>query len=113
MPFFSLAVAMAAYDGIHKASWSIVADQCQPQGVEIFLMKMVFYPGKGYYAFIHVGNGSGLRADEPMGQYLAEEHGLAVVPGLSFRPMAVIGSASPMRRHLSGPRGRPNGFWKA
>jgi aspartate/methionine/tyrosine aminotransferase len=43
--------------------------------------------GKGYYAFIHVGKwvrSKGWADSEPMGQYLAEEHGLAVVPGAFF-----------------------------
>ena len=45
--------------------------------------------GKGYYAFIHVGKwleAHGWADSEPMGQYLAEEHGVAVVPGAFFSP---------------------------
>ena len=45
--------------------------------------------GKGYYAFIHVGSwlaGHGWADSEPLGQYLAEEHGLAIVPGAFFSP---------------------------
>jgi aspartate/methionine/tyrosine aminotransferase len=43
--------------------------------------------GKGYYAFIHVGKWlqkRGWTDSEPIGQYLAEEHGVAVVPGAFF-----------------------------
>ena len=43
--------------------------------------------GKGYYAFIHIGKwleSRGWEDSEPMGQYLAEEHGLAIVPGAFF-----------------------------
>jgi len=45
--------------------------------------------GKGYYAFVHCGEwvrARGWADSEPMGQYLAEEHGLAVVPGAFFSP---------------------------
>ena len=45
--------------------------------------------GKGYYAFIHVGKWMerrGWPSTEPMGQYLAEECGLAIVPGAFFSP---------------------------
>jgi aspartate/methionine/tyrosine aminotransferase len=45
--------------------------------------------GKGYYAFIHVGeyiNAKGWADTEPLGQYLAENHGVAVVPGAYFSP---------------------------
>ena len=45
--------------------------------------------GKGYYAFIHVGDWLGFRGwtdSEPLGQYLAEEHGVAIVPGAYFSP---------------------------
>ena len=43
--------------------------------------------GKGYYAFIYVGNWLRERGwvdTEPLGQYLAEEHGVAIVPGAFF-----------------------------
>jgi len=45
--------------------------------------------GKGYYAFIHMGGWlqkRGWQDSEPLGQYLAEEHGIAVVPGAFFSP---------------------------
>jgi aspartate/methionine/tyrosine aminotransferase len=43
--------------------------------------------GKGYYAFIHVGDWlkrRGWADSEGLGQYLAEEHGVAIVPGAYF-----------------------------
>jgi aspartate/methionine/tyrosine aminotransferase len=43
--------------------------------------------GKGYYAFIHVGEylqRRGWQDTEQLGQYLAEEHGVAIVPGVYF-----------------------------
>ena len=45
--------------------------------------------GQGYYAFIHVGRwlqGRGWADSEPLGQYLAENHGVAIVPGAFFSP---------------------------
>jgi aspartate/methionine/tyrosine aminotransferase len=45
--------------------------------------------GKGYYAFIHIGKWLEMRGwpdSEPVGQYLAEEHGIAIVPGVYFSP---------------------------
>jgi aspartate/methionine/tyrosine aminotransferase len=45
--------------------------------------------GKGYYAFIQVAQwlrARGWADSEPLGQFLAEEHGLAVVPGVYFSP---------------------------
>ena len=43
--------------------------------------------GKGYYAFINVGQwvaAKGWKDTEALGQYLAEQHGVAVVPGIYF-----------------------------
>jgi len=45
--------------------------------------------GKGYYAFINVGEfiqAKGWADSEPLGQYLAENHGVAIVPGAFFSP---------------------------
>jgi aspartate/methionine/tyrosine aminotransferase len=89
--FYSLAVAMAAYElGYEKASRSIVeptnasrkvlGDLLDEHGFQYIL-------GKGYYAFIHVGKwlqAKGWKDTEALGQYLAEQHGLAVVPGVYF-----------------------------
>ncbi len=91
--FYSLAVAMAAYElGYAKAAHSII----EPTNASRILLKQfldshdfTYILGKGYYAFIHVGPWLHAKAwadTEPMGQYLAEEHGLAVVPGAFFSP---------------------------
>jgi aspartate/methionine/tyrosine aminotransferase len=45
--------------------------------------------GKGYYAFINVGEfikAKGWTDSEPLGQYLAENFGVAIVPGAFFSP---------------------------
>jgi aspartate aminotransferase len=91
--FYSLAVAMAAYEmGYDEASRSIV----EPTNASRVVLRdyldehgFNYILGKGYYAFIHVADwlrGCGWEDTEPMGQYLAEEHGLAVVPGAFFSP---------------------------
>ena len=91
--FYSLAVAQAAYEmGYAEASRTIV----EPTNASRKILKGILTQhgfthimGKGYYAFIHIGQwlGKGGWTDsEPMGQYLAEEHGLAVVPGAFFSP---------------------------
>ena len=91
--FFSLAVAMAAYEmGYAEASRPIVEPTNASRKVlKGFLDKagFTYILGKGYYAFIHVGKwmqSRGWTDTEPVGQYLAEEHGLAVVPGAFFSP---------------------------
>ncbi len=91
--YYSLAVAMAAYQmGYRKASRSIV----EPTNASRKVLKQYledngvkYILGKGYYAFIHVGGWleeSGWKDSEPLGQYLAEEHGVAIVPGAFFSP---------------------------
>ena len=91
--FYSLAVAMAAYEmGYAEASRSIVAPtNASRQVLKAFLEEqgLTHILGKGYYAFIEVGKwirARGWADTEPLGQYLAEEHGLAVVPGAFFSP---------------------------
>ena len=91
--FYSLAVAQAAYEmGYTEASRTIIEPTNASRKVlKDFLTRQGFIHimGKGYYAFIHVGQWLGRRGwtdTEPMGQYLAEEHGLAVVPGAFFSP---------------------------
>jgi aspartate aminotransferase len=91
--FYSLAVAMAAYQkGYAEASRSIVDPTNASRLVlKDFLEKkgFTYILGKGYYAFIHVGKwleARGWTDSEPLGQYLAEEHGVAVVPGAFFSP---------------------------
>jgi aspartate aminotransferase len=91
--FFSLAVAMAAYEmGYAEASRSIV----EPTNASRIVLKglleksgMQHIIGKGYYAFLNVGEfikAKGLADSEPLGQYLAENFGVAVVPGAFFSP---------------------------
>jgi aspartate/methionine/tyrosine aminotransferase len=91
--YFSLAVAMAAYEmGYAQASRTIV----EPTNASRKVLKkflddhqFTYILGKGYYAFIHVGKwlaSRGWSDSEPMGQYLAEEHGVAIVPGAYFSP---------------------------
>jgi len=91
--FFSLAVAMAAYEmGYAHASRPIV----EPTNASRTVLKGLLHKsglqhilGQGYYAFINVGEfiqAKGWLDSEPLGQYLAEEHGVAVVPGAYFSP---------------------------
>jgi aspartate/methionine/tyrosine aminotransferase len=91
--FYSLGVAMAAYQmGYREASRSIV----EPTNARRLVLKdfldregFKYILGKGYYAFIHVGDwleASEWKDSEPLGQYLAEEHGVAIVPGAFFSP---------------------------
>jgi aspartate aminotransferase len=91
--FYSLAVAMAAYEiGYAEASRTIV----QPTNASRKALKplleqtgMQHIIGKGYYAFINVGEylrAKGWADSEPLGQYLAENYGVAIVPGAFFSP---------------------------
>lgn len=91
--FYSMAVAMVAYQmGFASASRSIVEPtNASRQALRAFIEqhRLRAILGQGYYAFIHVGewlSKKGWRDSEPLGQYLAEEHGLAVVPGAFFSP---------------------------
>ncbi len=89
--FYSVAVAQAAYEmGYANACRSIV----EPTNASRVILKQFldqngfrYILGKGYYAFIDVSRwleSRGWADTEPMGQFLAEEHGLAVVPGVYF-----------------------------
>lgn len=91
--YYSLAVAMTAYRmGYKEASRSIVEPTNASRKVlKQFLeeKEMKYILGKGYYAFIHVGDwlkARGWPDSEPLGQYLAEDHGVAIVPGAFFSP---------------------------
>lgn len=91
--FYSMAVAIAAYQmGFAAASRSIIEPtNASRRALKAFLEQhgLRAILGKGYYAFIHVGDWlvrKGWRDSEPLGQYLAEEHGLAIVPGAFFSP---------------------------
>jgi aspartate/methionine/tyrosine aminotransferase len=92
-PFYSLAVAMAAYEmGYATAAKTII----EPTNASRVVLKkllaesgMQHIIGKGYYAFMNVGEfvkAGGLADSEPLGQYLAENHGIAIVPGAFFSP---------------------------
>jgi aspartate/methionine/tyrosine aminotransferase len=89
--FYSLAVAMAAYEiGYEKVTRGIVEPTNASRLVlKDFLVEHNFQHvlGKGYYAFINVGpwlKSKGWANSEPLGQYLAEQYGVAVVPGVYF-----------------------------
>jgi aspartate aminotransferase len=91
--FFSLAVAMAAYEmGFDKAAQTII----EPTNASRVVLKKLLAEqgfqhiiGKGYYAFMNVSEfiqAKGWADSEPLGQYLAENHGIAIVPGAFFSP---------------------------
>ena len=89
--FYSVAVALAAYElGYEKVSRSIVEPTNASRKVlKDFLVEHNFQHilGKGYYAFINVSQwlqAKGWKDSEALGQYLAEQVGLAVVPGIYF-----------------------------
>ena len=91
--FYSLAVAMAAYEmGFTEAAKTII----EPTNASRVALKKLLAEsglqhiiGKGYYAFMNVGEfikAKGWEDSEPLGQYLAENNGVAIVPGAFFSP---------------------------
>lgn len=89
--YYSMAVAIAAYAmGYRNASRGIV----EPTNASRRTLRaaldeqgLTYVLGQGYYCFIYVGpwlKAAGWDDSEPLGAYLAEEHGLAVVPGAFF-----------------------------
>ena len=91
--FYSLAVAMSAYEmGFAEVAKTI----SEPTNASRIVLKKLLSEsglqhiiGKGYYAFMNVGEyikARGWADTEPLGQYLAENHGVAVVPGAFFSP---------------------------
>ena len=91
--FYSLAVAMAAYEmGYSEAAKTII----EPTNASRFALKKLlaesglqYILGKGYYAFMNVGEfikAKGWADTELLGRYLAENYGVAVVPGAFFSP---------------------------
>jgi aspartate/methionine/tyrosine aminotransferase len=91
--FHSMAVAMAAYEmGFPRAAATIVAPTNASRKELAALLPRLglrHIMGQGYYAFLHVGEWirkKGWADGERLGQYLAEMHGLAVVPGAFFSP---------------------------
>jgi aspartate aminotransferase len=91
--YFSQAVAIAAYEMGYA---SVVRTIVEPTNASRIALRSAldrtgfrYILGKGYYAFIHVGEwlaARGWQDTESMGQYLAEEHGVAIVPGAFFSP---------------------------
>ncbi len=91
--FFSLAVAMAAYEQGFAAASAPIAGPCRASRAWLrdFLKAqgLTHIIGQGYYAFINVAAGlqaKGWADSEPLGQHFAENHGVAVVPGAFFSP---------------------------
>ncbi len=91
--FYSLAVAMAAYEmGYQEASRTIVEPTNASRKVLKSLLEkqgFQYILGKGYYSFINVGDcirAKGWADSEPLGLYLAEQFGVAIVPGAFFSP---------------------------
>ncbi len=91
--FFSLAVAMAAYEqGLLNAAAPIIEPtRASRAWLKAYLKEqgLTHIIGQGYYAFIKVADSleaKGWADSEPMGQYLAENHGVAIVPGAFFSP---------------------------
>lgn len=89
--YYSQAVAIAAYQmGYANACRSIV----EPTNASRIVLRenldehgFEYILGKGYYAFINVARwiqAKGWENSELMGRYLAEEYGVAVVPGVFF-----------------------------
>ncbi len=92
-PYYAQAVLLAALEfGYTQSARNIVEPTAQSRAwLRTFLAQhhLRFIIGQGYYAFIHVGTwlqARGWADTEPLGQYFAEEHGLAVVPGVFFSP---------------------------
>jgi aspartate aminotransferase len=113
--FFSLAVAMAAYEmGYTEAARPIV----EPTNASRVALQqllagsgMQHILGKGYYAFINVGEfiqARGWADSEPLGQYLAENFGVAVVPGAFFSPFG----NDWIRFSYATPAERTQGAWE-
>jgi aspartate/methionine/tyrosine aminotransferase len=111
--FYSLAVAMAAYEmGYAEAARTIVEPTNASRALlKDFLLEHNFQHiiGKGYYAFINVGQwmrAKGWTDTEALGQYLAEQHGLAVVPGIYFSEDGAewirFSYATPVEKTLGG-----------
>ncbi len=90
-PFYGTAVAIAAYEaGFLEVARTINEPTSASRAV---MRRFIADRGltaildQGYYAFIHVGRWLGQRGwkdSEPLGEYLAEVHGLAIVPGAFF-----------------------------
>lgn len=113
--FFSLAVAMAAYEmGYAEAAKTIVEPTNASRKVLKAALERAEFEhiiGKGYYAFINVGEyiqAKGWKDSEPLGQYLAENFGVAVVPGAFFSPFG----NDWIRFSYATPTERTQGAWE-
>jgi aspartate/methionine/tyrosine aminotransferase len=91
--FYSLAVAIAAYEmGYAEATRDIVGPTNASRKVLKSLLDssgFQYILGKGYYSFINVSESikaKGWADSEPLGLYLAEDFGVAIVPGAFFSP---------------------------
>jgi len=91
--YYSLAVAMVAYKmGYSNAIKQIVEPTNESRKILEPLMKeagLKYIIGKGYYTFINVAEflrAKGWQDSEPLVQYLAENFGVAIVPGAFFSP---------------------------
>ncbi len=89
--FYAQAVAIAAYEmGFGKAAASIIAPTKQSRQVLRGILDAEgahYILGDGYYAFIdttHYIEAAGYPDSDKLGAYLAEEYGVAVVPGIHF-----------------------------
>ena len=113
--FYSLAVAMAAYEiGFREAAKTII----EPTNASRVVLKELLAQsgiqhiiGKGYYAFMNVGEfiqAKGWADSEPLGQYLAENFGVAVVPGAYFSPFG----NDWIRFSYATPAERTQGAWE-
>ena len=90
-PFYAQAVAIAAYEmGYGKAAATIIQPTNESRAVLRDLLEehgFNYILGKGYYAFIDVGRwlrAAGLPDSAELGKYLAEQWGVAIVPGVYF-----------------------------
>ena len=114
-PFYGTAVAMAAYElGFEQACRGIVEPTNASRAVlrtfvEEHGLKAIL--DQGYYAFLDVGEWLRRRGwpdSEPLGEYLAEEHGVAIVPGAFFSPFGGdwirFSYATPPERSLGAAR---------
>lgn len=89
--FYAQAVAIAAYEqGYRVASQSITQPTAESRKVlraELEQSGLNFIMGDGYYAFVDLSRyveAGGYEDTAGLGSYLAEQHGIAVVPGAYF-----------------------------
>ncbi len=90
-PFYAMAVAIAAYEAGYARACGTIVEPTNASRVALrrFVAEhdLTAVLDQGYYAFIHVGHwlrARGWPDSEPLGEYLAEEHGVAIVPGAFF-----------------------------